>query len=75
MSKEKPKKKKAAPCVCGRAPCMVEHKARYMYACPDMLACSMRGLWKSTEQAAVHEWNTTVSIAKQEREAASNGRN
>lgn len=66
QSKDKQKKKKetARPCVCGRPPCAVKHKSRHMIACPDMLTCGLRGRWRSNEQDAIIDWNTTVNSAK-----------
>ena len=51
-------------CVCGQLPCTVKHKSRYLVACPDACACSMRGEWKTTEQAAIKSWNTVVESAR-----------
>ena len=68
MAKPKEEKKPETPrvCVCGRTPCTVKHKSKYLLACPDSLTCSVRSRWASTEQAAITSWNAAVEIAKQE---------
>lgn len=70
MEKIKPsEQEKEAPgvCVCGQVPCTVKHKSRWLVACPDAVACSMRGQWKSTEQAAIKSWNTATESARHNR--------
>lgn len=47
-------------CVCGRRPCTVKHKSQYMISCPDTMRCAMRSRWKSNEQEAIKDWNTTI---------------
>ena len=54
-------------CVCGREPCITKHKSKYLVACPAALECSMRGQWKSNEQAAIKSWNDAVKAARYER--------
>lgn len=63
------KQEKAEPvrCICGRQPCTVKHKSRFMLSCPAALSCAMRSRWKSNEQEAVKDWNTTVNAAKCQR--------
>lgn len=38
----KQEKVEAVRCVCGRQPCTVKHKSRYMLSCPAQHVCSMR---------------------------------
>lgn len=66
MAEEKKEKEKAVPvvCVCGKVPCTVKHKSKHMLSCPDILSCSMRNRWASTEQAAITDWNTTIQSAR-----------
>lgn len=66
---DKQEKEAAGVCVCGHQPVTVKHKSRYMVACPDGMACSMRGEWKSTEQAAIKSWNTVIESARHHRAA------
>lgn len=53
-------------CVCGRRPCTVKHKGRYMLSCPDQGKCAMRSLWKGTEQEAIKSWNNEVQATRYE---------
>lgn len=54
-------------CVCGRHPCTVKHKSRFMLSCPAQNICSMRSRWKGNEQAAIVDWNDTVTAARYQR--------
>lgn len=63
----KQEKVEAVRCICGRRPCTVKHKSRYMLTCPAHLSCAMRSRWKSNEQEAVKDWNTAVSSAQYQR--------
>lgn len=63
----KQEKEVAGVCVCGQMPCTVKHKSRYLVACPDSMACSIRGQWKTTEEAAIKSWNLAVQSARHER--------
>lgn len=69
MAKEKVKQEKvtAGVCVCGRLPCTTKHKRLWLVACPDGMACAMRGTWQTNEQAAIKSWNDAVTAAKHER--------
>lgn len=71
MAQSKPKEEKVAEvprvCVCGREPCMVKHKSKYMLACPVLTECAMRSRWATTEQAAIKAWNVEIESAKHER--------
>lgn len=64
--KTKELKEKITPktCVCGQTPCLVKHKSKFMYCCPDTMRCSTRGLWYKKEQEAVKGWNTAVDEAE-----------
>lgn len=53
-------------CVCGKMPCTVKMRSKWMLACPDHLHCAMRSRWLSTEQAAITDWNTTIQSARAE---------
>lgn len=66
MRKRKPinRRKRPPVCVCGHLPVTVKHKSRYLVACPDGMACSMRGEWKTTEQAAIKSWNTVIESTR-----------
>ena len=63
------KQEKVEPvrCICGRQPCTVKHKSRFMLSCPAVLTCAMRSRWKSNEQDAVKDWNTAVDTARNQR--------
>lgn len=70
MAQSKPKEEKVVlprVCVCGREPCMVKHKGRYMMACPTITDCAMRSRWATTEQAAIKDWNARIESVKYER--------
>lgn len=62
----KPKEEKAVPavCVCGAAPCLVNHRKRHMVCCPSTLSCAKRSRWWTNEQAAIKDWNTIVNSGK-----------
>lgn len=64
---EKEEKATARVCVCGQKAVTVKHKSRYLVACPDSMACSMRGEWKTTEQAAIKSWNTAIESNRRQR--------
>lgn len=53
--------------MCGHRPCTVKHKSKYLLACPDSMACTMRSRWKSNEQDAIKDWNDAVRSARYER--------
>ena len=63
----KQEKEEALRCVCGRRPCTVKHKSRYMLSCPAQNECAMRSRWKGNEQEAVKDWNATVTAARYQR--------
>ena len=63
----KQEKLEAVRCICGRQPCSVKHKGRYMVTCPAQDKCSMRSRWKGSEQEAVKDWNTAVNAARFQR--------
>ena len=63
----KQEKETALRCICGREPCTVKHKSRYMLSCPAQNKCAMRSRWKGTEEAAVKDWNDTVRAARYQR--------
>ena len=51
-------------CVCGRRPCVVKMRSKYMLSCPATTVCAMRSRWASNEQAAIIDWNTAVKAAR-----------
>jgi hypothetical protein len=53
--------------VCGRNPVITKCKSKYLVACPAALVCSMRGNWKTNEQAAIKSWNDAIESEKYER--------
>lgn len=70
MAQSKPKEEKPEVprvCVCGREPCTVKHKGRYMLSCPVPIECAVRSRWAKTEQAAIKDWNAKIESAKYER--------
>ena len=54
-------------CVCGRQPCIVKCRSRYLAACPAAMECAMRGEWKTTEQAAIKSWNAEIEAVRHKR--------
>lgn len=60
-------KVEAVRCICGRRPCSVKHKGRYMITCPAQDKCAMRSRWKGSEQEAVKDWNVAVNAAQYQR--------
>ena len=66
-SKQKQEKEAAGVCVCGRQPCVIKMRSKYMLSCPATTVCAMRSRWASNEQAAIIDWNTAVKSARQER--------
>lgn len=66
----KNEKKADSPCVCvcGQIPCTVKMKGKYMISCRDQGKCAMRSRWKSSEQAAVADWNNAVKAYRFEKE-------
>lgn len=70
MKKTKPCEQEqvvALRCICGREPCTVKHKSRYMLSCPAQNECAMRSRWQGNEQAAVKDWNLTVQAARHQK--------
>lgn len=67
MKKQEKEAAGVCVCVCGRDPVITKHKSRYLVACPAALECSMRGQWKTNEQAAIKSWNDAVKAAKYEK--------
>lgn len=57
--KEKPKPKR---CVCGSEAIIVKNRGKKMVSCPDPLNCraNLRSMWKSSQDAAIAEWNGIV---------------
>ena len=57
--KEKPKPKR---CVCGLEAITVKSKGKKLISCPDPMNCraNLRTMWKTTEDAAITEWNGLV---------------
>lgn len=67
MAKTNQEKETALRCICGRVPCTVKHRSRYMLSCPAQNICAMRSRWKGTEQDAVKDWNNAVQAARHQR--------
>lgn len=63
----KQEKEQALRCICGRVPCTVKHKSRYMLSCPAQNACAMRSRWKGSEELAIKDWNDAVRAAQYQR--------
>ena len=63
----KQKKEEAVECACGKAPCTVKYRSKYMITCPDAMTCAMRSRWKSNEQDAIKDWNNTVKAARHQK--------
>lgn len=51
-------------CDCGRTPCTVKNRGKYMLACPDLLTCGGRSGWFGDEQAAINNWNLLTNSRK-----------
>lgn len=64
--KTEQEKEAARVCVCGRKPCTVKCKSKYMLSCPATTKCAMRSRWASNEQEAIKDWNTAVIAARQQ---------
>lgn len=62
--KKTEKKTKPTPkrCVCGLEAVIVKNRGKKMVSCPDPMNCraNLRSMWKSTEEAAIVEWNGIV---------------
>lgn len=69
----KNKQEKEAACVCGRRPCTVKVKSRYMLSCPAPFECAMRSGWRGTEAEAIESWNNEVQAARHEKRRKNNG--
>lgn len=67
MPQNKQEKEEAVRCICGRQPCSVKHKGRYMVSCTAQDKCAMRSRWKGSEQEAIKDWNVEVSAARFQR--------
>lgn len=73
MAKTDQEKETALRCICGRDPCTVKHRSRYMLSCPAQNKCAMRSRWKGTEQDAVKDWNNTVQDARHQKGGVNRG--
>lgn len=66
QQKNKQEAEVARVCVCGRTPCTVKHKSKFMISCTAPMECAMRGQWKANEQEAIKNWNTAIQSARHE---------
>lgn len=63
----KQEKEEPRVCVCGRRPAIVKCKSGWLAACPNAMACAIRGNWGTNEQQAIKSWNTAVQAARHDR--------